>query len=501
MVIDFGPTRCRISYVGRDGGILASSEASYLTGTIGSWVEQEPHDWWNEFTYALKELQVAHPELHPSAIALTGQPRMLILADGKDRLDAAILPADHRATKEWQEMVQTVGVDALIASAGNVHDSTSHIAKLLWLKKHSPTNYEKASTVFLAAHEYIAWRICGARVTDRTTASLTDLYSLGADTWAWDLCDTFDLRKDWFPDVVEAGACIGSANPSVAELLGLEDGTPVYHGTADLAATLVGTGVTNANQVVCYLGDSGWLGAIELPEPGDPVTGLVNLRNPLGQGYMVIGPMVTAGGNFEWLKERFGPAEEKLFEDEKLPLVDLMMALASEAPVGSGGIIYLPYIAGEQSPFRDPQARGAWVNISRRSWRSDFYRAVLEGVAFSLRAIQMILPESGIEATPELYLVGDDNCTPLWAQIFADVFDCKVEMLSPAEDVTARGAAYAAGRTMGWYDSLIPPYKYIDSKGTFMPNPMNVPVYERMFEIFFKLYPALRSAFVELSGT
>jgi sugar (pentulose or hexulose) kinase len=81
------------------------------------------------------------------------------------------------------------------------------------------------------------------------------------------------------------------------------------------------------------------------------------------------------------------------------------------------------------------------------------------------------------------------------------VFDCRVELLSPANDVTARGAAYAAGRTMGWYSSEIPPYDYIASKGTFLPNSMNVPIYERMFGIFYKLYPALQSAFAEMYGS
>jgi len=501
LVIDVGPTRCRVSYVGRQGGVVAAAEGSYLTGMVGNWVEQEPRDWWYEMTLALKELRQQHPEITPSAITLTGYPRILVLADDLDRLDSALLPSDRRSTGEWQEMVQQVGIDALLASADNVHDSTSHIARLMWLKKHSPTNYERARVIFLAAHEYIAWRLCGARVTDSTTASLTDLYSLRQNDWAFDLLDVFQLRKDWFPRIVSAGTHIGDLDAAIAEKLGLPAGLPIYHGTADLAATLLGTGVTKSHQTVCYLGDSGWLGAIELPEPGDPVTGLVNLRNPLGDGYMVIGPMITAGGNFEWLKDRFGVAEESLFADEKLPLVDLMMTLAAEAAVGSGGIIYLPYLSGEQAPFKDPNARGGWFNVSRRSWRSDLYRAVLEGVAYSLRAIQLILPEAETTADPVLYLVGDENCTPFWAQIFADVFDCRVELLSPLDEVTARGAAYAAGRTMGWHSTATPPYEFISSKGTYVPNPMNVPIYERMFNIFYKLYPALRSAFAEMSGS
>lgn len=501
LVIDVGPTRCRVSYLNRAGNVVGSAEKTYLTGIVGSWVEQEPRDWWFELTLALTELRENYKEITPCAITLTGHPRILVLADDNDRLDAAIMPADRRSTSEWQEIVQRVGLDPILQSAGNIHDTTSHIARLMWLQKHSPTNYHKAEVIFLAAHEYIEWRLCGARVTDRTTASLTDLYSMRENTWATPLLESLGLRTDWFPQIVTAGAKTGTLDATVAEKIGLPAGLPVFHGSSDVAATLQGTGATQTHQVVCYLGDSGWIGAAGYPEPGDPITGLVNLQNPVGDGYMVIGPMITAGGNFEWIKERFGPAEEKAFAEEKLPLIELLMTLAAEAPVGSGGIIYLPYLAGEQAPFRDPNARGGWFNVNRRSWRSDLYRAVLEGVAYSLRATHLILPEVESDAFPEFYLVGDNNCTSFWAQIFADVFDCRVELLSQADDVAARGAAFAAGKTLGWYDGETPTYEHIASQGTYLPNPMNVPVYERMFNVFYKLYPALRSAFAEISAT
>jgi xylulokinase len=178
------------------------------------------------------------------------------------------------------------------------------------------------------------------------------------------------------------------------------------------------------------------------------------------------------------------------------------MTLAAEAAPGSGGVIYLPYLAGEQAPYRDPHARAGWFYVSRKTWRSDLYRAVLEGVAYSMRAIQLLMPappaqEPAVPAT--LRLIGGESCSPLWAQIFADVFDCRVDVLTPADDVAARGAAFLAGRTVGWYSEAVPTYDFIKSQGTYVPDQYHAEIYDRRFEAFCKLYPSLRGLYGEIS--
>jgi xylulokinase len=505
LVVDIGQDRCRTSYVDRDGNVLAYGENEYLTGKLGDWVEQEPRDWWLMLTLAFNQLHEKAPDVIPTVIALTGQTRIVLLMGADDRLDAAIMPEDRRATLEWQFMVQQLGVESLLRSANIVHEDTSPVAKLLWLKKHQSGMYAGAQTIFLGAHDYLAFRLCGARVTDYTTASATDLFSLQADTWAFDLLQNLDVRTDWLPTLVAPGDVVGQLSEDAAFKLGLPAGIPVMHGVADYIATMVGAGVGEPNQFACYLGDSGWLGAMGMHELADPITGLLNLREPERAQLAVVGPMITAGGCFDWLKDRFGSAEEKVFAEEKLPLTELMMTLAAEASPGSGGVIFLPYLAGEQAPFRDPNARGGWFHVTRKTWRSDLYRAVLEGVAYSMRAIHMLMPngtpegeEDGPEQNITLRLIGTEDCSPLWAQIFSDVFGCNLDLLSPADDVTARGVSYIAGKALGWYTEDVPNYEYIRSTGTYTPNLTNVEIYEKMFGVYCKLYPALHSSFNEM---
>jgi xylulokinase len=498
LAIDINQTRTRISLVARDGTIIASSESGFVTGRVGDWVEQEPRDWWIALTVALRVIKDDHPDMSPVAIALSGQSGLLILADEKDRIDAAMLSVDRRATRQWQEMVAKVGLERILRVSNNVYEDAGVLPKLLWLKTHQPTNYEKARTLFFGAHDYIGWRLCGARVTDYATASATDLFDLQADTWATELLKALELRTDWLPQVLTADACAGELLEDPARALGLPAGIPVYHGTSELATMMIGAGVTQPSQYACFLGDSGWLATTGLNELANPLTGLLNIRSPWRAELLVAGPMVTAGGNFEWLKERFGEAEQKVFAEANMSVTDLLMTLAAEAKPGSGGIIYLPYLAGEQAPYRDPNARGGWFFVHRGTWRSDLYRAVLEGVAYSLRAIQYLMPEpeTGSEQ-PELRLIGGESCTPLWATIFADVFNCRVDLLSPPDDVTARGAAFIAGKGLGWFSEGAADPNYIKIKATYVPNSEAAEIYDGMFSRFAKLYPALHAAFAE----
>ena len=500
LVFDAGLGRCRASYVAQDGTIIASTESTYGTGRVADWVEQEPRDWYFALYIALKALLEKTPDVTPVAIGLTGQAGMLFLAADSDRVDVALMEEDRRATLEWKAMVEKIGLEQLVQSSHIIHEDASPVAKLLWLKRHQPSQYAKGQTVMFSAMDYLAFRMCGARVTDYTSASCTDLFSLPDDTWATEFLQSLDLRTDWLPEIVQPGTRVGQLDAETADTLKLPVGLPIYHGTTDLATMMLGAGVNQSNQYLCHLGKSGWLATTGLTEKVDPVTGLLNLRDPQTKQLLIAGQMRMAAGCFDWMVDRFGQAEEKAFEEAKLPVIELFTTLAAEAVPGSGGVIFLPFLDGEQAPFRDPNARGGWYHVTRRTWRSDLYRAVLEGVAYAMRAIQLLVPEPAVEGEPVLRLVGDESCSALWAQIFADVFDCRVDVLTPSSDVTARGAAYIVGRELGWYTSATPSTEWLHIGATYVPDAERVKIYERMFTIFYQLYPALHDSFAQMAN-
>lgn len=499
--VDIGTTGAKSTLVSRAGTVVASAYASYAIQGEGNRVEQDPGDWWGATVTGLRSLWEQAPKTRPVALVLSGQMQDVILVDKGCHLAPAILYSDVRAQDEAQYVLERLGEARLHEVTGNLQDASSLLAKLLWVKNNLPDVYESAQTLFVGAHDFVAWRLCGARVADHTTASTTGLLDMHTKAWAVDFLDDLGLRTDWLPELVPAEVQVGEIGEIVAQEAGLPVGIPIFHGAGDVATTTVGAGAGEPGRYYVYLGTSGWLAATWPDEPVDPLTGIFNLCHPAPEWLIRVGPMLTAAGNFEWLRAQFGRLEAQAAgQDEEEASYEILNTLAGEAPPGSSGVLYLPYLAGERAPIRDPHARGVFFGLSQHTTRQDLYRAVLEGVAFSMRTIRdAMLPAEGANARPELSLVGGGARSALWGQVFADVFDCSVHILAAPGDVGARGAALLAGKALGWYDSYMPGTAFFPAQDSYVPELQAVACYDRFYAVFQALYPALRSGFSALS--
>ncbi len=170
--------------------------------------------------------------------------------------------------------------------------------------------------------------------------------------------------------------------------------------------------------------------------------------------------------------------------------------LASQAPPGSRGLLYLPYLNGERSPFSDPNARAGFVGISPATTPAELARAVMEGTAFAYRGLRDAL---GVVQTGPLLLAGGGGNSPVWAQILADVLGNPVQVVAAPGDAPARGAAIVAGQALGWYASLTPPVDFFPIRASYLPEPAAAARMEQLYPVFAGLYPALKEAFTALA--
>jgi xylulokinase len=336
--------------------------------------------------------------------------------------------------------------------------------------------------------------LCGARCADYTTAATTGLLNLQRSAWAEELLTFLDLRMDWLPRLSQGDEQVGQVSAQAALASGLPEGLPVFHGLGDAAATTLGAGAGEPGRNYIYLGTSGWLAATHLGRPVDPRSGIFNLRHPEPSRLILIGPLITAAGNFEWLRRQFGELEAN--QAGSGSAYETLNALAAQAPAGSNGLLYLPHLAGERSPFRDSAARGVFFGLSTTTTRQDMYRAVMEGVAFGMRAIGEAMAQK--EAISELNIVGGGARSALWPQIFADVFACRVQVLADPGNAGARGAAIIAGKALGWYDSYAPEGLF-PIEASYEPEARHVGRYEALYPVYRSLYPALKDSFQKLS--
>mgnify|MGYP001568878556 CR=1 FL=1 len=499
VAVDVGTTGTKASLIRRDGVILASAYQSYESRHEGRSLEQNPNDWWQATLKSLRALREEQPDIRPQAVALSGQMQDVILIGAEGLLAPAILYSDTRAQAEAEAASRVIGEARLREVTGNLQDASSLLAKLLWVKSNWPEIYQKAERLFVGAHDYVAWCLCGSRATDFTTAATTGLLNLRANVWATDILAELGLRTDWLPDLAIAEMQVGTVSAHTAGETGWPEGTPVFHGAGDVATATVGAGAGEPGRSYVYLGTSGWLAVTELSIPADPLTGIFNLRHPDPQRLILVGPMLTAAGNFEWVREQFGELEVPGVVGDGTKSHDRLNEQAGQSAPGSGGVLYLPYLAGERAPFRDANARGVFFGLNRKTTRADLYRAVMEGVAFSMRAIRQTMPgvSQGTEIS-ELSLVGGGARSRLWPQIFANMFNCRVHVLANPEEVGARGAAIIAGKALGWHSDYVPA-GYFPVQTTYEPDPTAVVRYNQLFEVFRDLYPVLQPAFARLA--
>jgi xylulokinase len=495
IAMDAGTTGIKATLIERSGRILVSHMVSYSTTTKGNTVEQQPEDWWQAAKECLSAIADQLDQITLDGIALSGQMQNLILISKGHVIAPAILYSDTRAQEEAKIINQQIGELTLQSATGNLQDASSLLAKLLWLKKHRSSKYAQTDVVLIGTHDFLAWKLCGAHLADYTTAATTGLLDLNANAWALDILHALNLRDDFLPSLAPSGILAGQLDHTAAVATGLPTGLPIYHGSGDAATATVGAGAGEPGRFYAYLGSSGWLAATRNGAPMDPGSGIFNLRHPDANRLILIGPMLTAAGNFGWLNAAFGELEAVVAGSSTSDSYAALERTAAEAKPGSRGVLYLPHLAGERAPFRDPHARGVFFGLSTTTTRADLYRAVLEGVALSMRAIRDTMLTSEHETISGLNLVGGGVRSALWAQIFADVFGCQVNVLAGPSDAGTRGAAIITGKALGWYDSYTPPGDFFPLQSSFTPQPSSLEVYNRSFEVFRQLYPALQPVF------
>jgi xylulokinase len=483
LAFDIGTTGTKAVLIAPDGGIIASAYREYPTYTAeGGVVEQDANDWWRAVVETSREIASRPESRDIIGVALTGQMQDLILIDGQGNpLRGVILYSDTAAIQEAQEVNQLLGADRLRKATGNDQGADSLLAKLLWLARNEPDALNvQGARIFLGAADFVGYHLTGTVVTDSTTASTTGLMDLGSRSYHQSAAfDRLGLAPyvSLLPPIVSGGAKVGSLSREAAEALGLKAGLPVHHGPGDAGATTLGAGSGEPGQAYAYIGTSGWI-AFTATGRADPERGAITLAHPSVGRYIQVAPLLTAGGNVDWVRDLFNSdAIEILIEDA-----------LSRPPTP---LVYLPYLNGERSPIRDPLARGAFVGLSANTAKSDIYRAVLEGVVYAYRhALDALLP-SPINA---LTLTGGGTRSRDWCQLFADILNIPVMVAADAENVGARGATLAAQVASGALKNYAPRH-YFPVKMTLQPDSRYRQHYERQYRLYRELYPALRPVF------
>ncbi len=484
--IDVGTGGSRAVVIDRQGKILASAtveHASFASLRIG-WAEQDPEDWWRASSAAVRKILAGNIRAEDiGAIGFSGQMHSSVFLDAADKvLRPALLWCDQRTEKQCFEITKKIGAKRLIELVCNPAVTGFTLPKLLWLRENEPGSWAQVRTVLLPK-DYVRLCLSGDKASDVTDSSGTLLFDVQNRKWSAEMFDAMEIDSRLMPRVFESAEVTGKVSRAGAEATGLREGTLVVAGAGDNAAGAIGMGIVAPGTVSATIGTSGVV-FIVTDKPTLDLKGRAHtLCHAIPGRWHMTGVTLGAGLSLRWFRDNFAAGDS----------YDELADKAAKIAPGSDGAIWLPYLMGERTPHLDPNARAAFVGLTASHTWAHAARAVMEGVAFSLRDSFEIFRELGAEMNT-IRLGGGGARSPLWRQIQADVFGQEVETIE-ADEGAAFGAAILAGVGAGAWNSVDEACeKMIRVSGGTLPDTDSVKVLDRNYQAYKLLYEALRPA-------
>jgi xylulokinase len=478
-----------------EGVVLASTFESYPTAyPQPGWAEQDPADWESAIWQATRRL-LSQTGVEPggiAAVSFSGTMQGALLVDRQGiPLSRAIIWADQRATTQTEFIGSVCDPQKLYHLTGQRLSPTYTAPKVLWIKEHFPGVYDQAHKV-LQAKDYAAFLLTGVFATDNSDASATLLFDLVGKRWDSDLIAALGLNGKLLPEVHPSTAIIGHVTPAAAAASGLMAGTPVVIGGGDGACATVGAGSVREGDAYAYLGSSSWIAVTTRQPIYDPQLRTFTLAHLIPGYYFPLGTMQAAGGSYGWLARLFYP----LGNAQALQTMDTE---AASVPVGAHGLLFLPYLMGERSPYWNPLARAALVGLAMPHGQAEFARAVLEGVALNLGLILEALQAQDVQIG-RLLLIGGGARSAVWRQILADVLDLPVWLPALTTEATALGALVAGGVGVGLFADFSVVDRLVSPRPAEHPEPARHQRYAALLDLFRQTYAALDPIFAKLAG-
>ncbi len=484
--IDVGTSGSRAVLIDSEGKITAAAtveHAPFASPEIG-WAEQNPLDWRRASAAAIREVLASENVRAEavSAVGLSGQMHGAVFLNEKDEpLRPSIIWCDQRTEKQCRELTEKIGAEQLIELVSNPALTNFTLTKMLWLRENEPEIWQQTRTVLLPK-DYIRLRLSGDKATDVSDASGTLLLDVRNRRWSREVLAANDISENLLPNVYESAEITGAISAECAAETGLIAGTPIVAGAGDNAAGAIGMGITRVGAVSATIGTSGVIFAVT-DQPSIDLRGRIHtFCHAVPNRWHNTGVTQAAGLSFRWFRDNFAANES----------YDELVAEAAKISAGADGLLWTPYLMGERTPHIDPQVRASLIGLTASHTKAHVVRAILEGVAFSLRDSIEIFKELNVPVST-IRLGGGGARSSLWRQIQADVYGAAVETVK-ADEGAAYGAALLAAVGAGNWKSVDEACEAaISVAERIEPNAAAVEILNRQYKKYQAIYPALLS--------
>ncbi len=431
--IDVGSGSVKATLQRSDGAVMAMGAADYETCyPQPGFVEQDVDDWYSAACAAVREA-LKRSEIAPADVAgigLSGTSHVPCLLDENRRpVRCGILWNDQRSGEQVRRLSESHG-NLIERSAMNTVNCTWSLPQMLWVRENEPELFKRVRFV-LFSKDYLTYRLTGRLVADRSTACSSLLVAAATVSWDPELLQLVGLPESAYPEIRASAEVVGALTSQAAQDLGLAPGVKVVAGMLDSAAELVGVGAVDPTVGVIRLGTAG--GVMIICDEPQLRKGCLLYPHPAGEYWYHQAGTNSATTSLQWIRGVLG-LEGAEWSYERLE------HMANEAASGAAGLLFHPYLLGERAPYWSDTIRGGFHGITLSHGRPEFLRAVLEGVAYSLRDCTGLLD---LERVTQLRICGGGAKSRIWCQIIADVLGLPVDRMDVA-DASALGAAMIA---------------------------------------------------------
>jgi xylulokinase len=478
------------------GRVVASGteEHAPFASPQPGWAEQDPRDWWRACGIAVKKALQKSGGVRAEEVAcvgFSGQMHGAVMLDASGEVvRPALIWCDQRTEKQSQELTAKFTTEKLIQLTCNPPLTNFTLTKLMWVRENEPQLWARVRYIMLPK-DYVRFRLTGDRAIDQADASGTLLLDVAKRAWSKEVLSGAQIDQSVLPKLYESPDVCGKLSEEGAAATGLNVGTPVVAGAGDQAAGAVGMGIVRAGVVSATIGTSGVVFAATDRPALDPQGRLHTFCHAIPGRWHVMGVTQAAGLSLRWFRDNFGLGANAQNSGGRDPY-EFLSEEAAAATAGAEGLLWAPYLMGERTPHLDPNARGALVGITPSHHRGHVIRAILEGVAFSLKDSFSIFEEMKVPVK-QIRLGGGGARSPLWRQIQADVYAHEVEIVE-AEEGAAYGAAILAAVGAKHFASVDEACDaVIRVAARVQPNPASSSLLQHTYAKFRRLYPALHS--------
>jgi xylulokinase len=484
--IDVGSTNFKAIACRPDGKVLTEARRpGATTYKENGWAELDPMRLWRGVAACIKEVTENLPDDKCIGIGIASNGEDVIVDADGNPVYPTIRWFDTRTARiaaSWDKF----GLERVYKITGIRPNPVAGITKMQWIKENAPEAYKKARW-WISIQGFVGMRLTGEAKTSWCNACRTMAFDLEKRDWSDEILDAAGISRELFPQPVRSGECVGHVTPQAAEETGLPIGTPVYAGGIDYACGTFATGIIKSGQLLDSTGTSEQIVAVvDQPQtaPQYIEDNFTSVTYVVNDKYYMMGQIISSGGIFEWFKNTFPGAT-----------FDELVAEAEKMPIGSHGVMMLPYFSGRYTLGNDPAARGAFVGLTRAASRGDFVRALLEGLCFEMKAIIDRTQEISGSKVTSIYAIGGAANSPFWLQMKADVSGLRVYHRKVHESA-AFGAAMLAGLGSGIYESPEDAVAKVSEhipETVYEPDEIHHLTYMKIYEkLYTQMYPALR---------